>query len=180
MLPMPDGSCMWAVLRRLAAPALKDSCGRWMMTGSGDVKLFLERLNQARADGRAEVEIDFNRVTHPNSPLPYEALKGRIVYLYVVLVVLIAVAARWGFGAGMTTILEVVGGFSVLYWLIGKRFLERRAIGQILGQLTSDGDAWEKIWRFGGITVRISKDGDEEIWVAPKDSWKSAHDRLMG
>lgn len=150
------------------------------MTGSGDVKVFLERLNRARADGQARVEIDFNRVTHPSSPLPYEAVKGRIAYLYIAIAAAVAIGARWGLGAGWTTVLEAVVVVSVLYWLIGKRFLERRATGKIIGQLTSDGDAWEKIWRFGGITLRISKDGAEEVWVAPKDSWKSAHDRLVG
>lgn len=150
------------------------------MTGNTEVNLFLERLNRARADGSAQVEIDFNRVTHPSSPLPYEAVKGRIAYLYIALAAVVAFAARWGFGAGWITVLEIVAAVSLLYWLIGKRFLERRATGKIIGQLTTDGEAWEKIWRFGGITVRISKNGDEEIWVAPKDSWKSVHDRLGG
>ena len=150
------------------------------MTGNTEVDRFLEQLNRARADGRAKVEIDFNRVTHPSCPLPYEALKGRIAYLYIGMAAVLAVAVRWGFGAGWITVLEVVGVASILYWIIGKRFLERQAMGKILGQLTTDGEAWEKVWRFGGITVRISRNGDEETWVAPKDSWKSAHDRLNG
>lgn len=150
------------------------------MSGSGDVKAFLERLNRARADGLATVEIDFNRVTHPSSPLPFEAVKGRIAYLYIAIVAAVVIGLRWGFGVSWTIAFEAAAAVTVVYWLIGKRFLERRATGKIIGRLTSDGDAWEKIWRFGGISVRLSKDGVDEVWVAPKDSWKSAHDRLLG
>lgn len=147
------------------------------MTGSVDVKVFLERLAAARSAGRADVEIDFNRVTHPSSPLPFESLKGVIVYLYLAVVLAVALAGRWGFSANWTVILEVAVGASVVYWILAKRLLENWAKRKIVARLLADGEAWEKLWRFGGVTLRI--DGpDVTTWVAPKDSWKDAAERL--
>jgi hypothetical protein len=148
------------------------------MTGAVDVKRFLEQLNRARAEGRAEVEIDFHRVTHPNCPLPFESHKGRIVYIYLGLMAAVLIGARWAFAAPWSAAGIAALVVSVAYWLIGKRFLEKHAERKIVGHLTSDGDTWEKLWRFGGVTLRVAKDGAEAAWVAPKDSWKDAYERL--
>jgi hypothetical protein len=150
------------------------------MTGSVDVKQFLEQLNRARAEGRAKVEIDFDRLTRPNCPLPFESFKGRIVYLYLALFAATIIAARWGLKAEWNTVLLTIAVVSAVYWLVGKRVLEKQAKSRIVGWLTSDGDSWEKIWRFGGVTLRIGTGGAEASWVAPKDSWKDAYERLQG
>jgi len=150
------------------------------MTGSVDVKQFLEQLNRARAEGRAKIEIDFNRLTMPNCPLPYESHKGRIVYIYLALLALVIGGARWGLRLDWNTVLIAVAAVSAFYWIIGRRLLETTAVRAIIRQLTADGDAWEKIWRFGGVTLKVAANGAEAAWVAPKDSWKDAYERLQG
>jgi hypothetical protein len=151
-----------------------------MMTGTVDVKQFLEELNRARAEGRAKVEIDFNRVTLPTSPLPFESLKGRIVYIYLGLLATVIGGARLGLLASWKVVLIAAVVASIAYWAVGKRLLETRAAERIVGQLTADGDSWEKLWRFGGVTLRIADAGAEAAWIAPKDNWKDAYDRLRG
>lgn len=147
------------------------------MTGSIDSKVFLKRLARARDEGRAALDIDFDRVTHPHCPLPYESMKGRIVYIYLAAVAVGAFACRWGFGLTWTTTGEILLGASVVYWLLGKRVLEALATRSIINGLLNDGDAWEKLWRYGGLTVRVLGP-DARAWVAPKDSWKDAYDHL--
>jgi hypothetical protein len=148
------------------------------MTGTVGVMRFLEQLNRARAEGRAVVEIDFRHVTHMNCPLGFEALKGRIAYIYLGLMVAVGVGMRWGLAAPWSTVGIAALVVSAVYWVVGKRFLEKRAERKIIRQLTSDGVSWEKLWRYGGVTLRIRKDGDEMTWVAPKASWIEAYEHL--
>jgi hypothetical protein len=149
------------------------------MTGEVDTATFLRDLVTARAAGRAEVEIDFNRVCHPNSPVPFGAHKARIAYFYVAAVVVAGVLARSAFEASWTATLLVVLAFSVIYWTGLKRLLELWAKRRIVALLLANEDAWEKIWRFGGVTLRITG-SEAAMWVAPKGRWKDAHKRLRG
>lgn len=176
---MPLPSCIPASRRR-RKEARADSLGRWTMTGTVDVKAFLEQLNRARADGRAKVEIDFHRVTDPRCPLPFEAFKGRIAYLYLGIIIATLVAAKWAFQANWTDTLIAAAAVSLVYWIVGKRFLERWTTGKIVDKVTTDGDAWEKIWKWGGITLKVPKGETEAAWVAPKDRWRDAYESLQG
>jgi hypothetical protein len=147
------------------------------MTGELSTKAFLKDLSEARTAGRVQIDVDFNRVCDPRCPLPFESFKGRIVYIYVGLVVAVAVASRLGFGASWTLVFEILAGFSLIYWLAIRRVLETWAKRKIIAQLLDSEDAWEKIWRFGGITLRLV--GPESaMFVAPKDRWKDAYERL--
>lgn len=145
-----------------------------------DAKAFLAQLNLAREAGQAKVEVDFDRLTHPSCPLPFEAFKGQIVYVYLGIALAIGAIARWGFQADVKTILIVLASVTVPYWIVGRRFLEAVAKRKILSRLTSDGDAWEKIWRFGGVTVTINTSDAQSVWTAPKDRWKDAYVLLGG
>ena len=150
------------------------------MIGSVDVNQFLEQLNRARAEGRAKIEIDFNRLTLPNCPLPFEALKGRIVYIYLGLLAVLIGAGRWGLQIDWKTLLIAAAVVSGLYWVAAKPLLETNARNGIVRRLTADGDAWEKIWRFGGVRLKVVANGAETSWIAPKDSWKDAYEILRG
>lgn len=66
------------------------------MTGEVDTKTFLQNLAMARAAGRADIEVDFNRICHPNNPVPFGAHKVRIAYLYIVAVCVIGFVIRSG------------------------------------------------------------------------------------
>ncbi|MSP49858.1 MAG: hypothetical protein EXQ95_11110 [Alphaproteobacteria bacterium] len=148
------------------------------MSDDVGIKDFLTRLNQAESAGRAKVLVDFNKVTHISSPLPFESFKGQIAYIYLALVAALAIAARWVAGLTWTDTLIGLGGISVVYWVLGRMLLERRAKRQIVARLLSDGDAWEKLWRYGGITLRIEEPSGASAWVAPADRWKDAYRHL--
>jgi hypothetical protein len=169
------GTVLYADPHPGTAPLNQDF--RWTMTGTLSTKTFLKDLSEARSAGRVQIDVDFNRVCDPRSPLPFESLKGRIVYLYLGFLVVIGAATRLGFGAGWTVVLEVLAGFSLVYWLAVRRALEAWAKRRIIAALLASEDAWEKIWRFGGITLRLV--GPESAtWVAPKDRWKDAYEHF--
>lgn len=147
------------------------------MTGDVSTKAFLKDLVEARNAGRVEIEVDFNRVCEPSSPLPFESHKARIAYLYLAALAVLGAAARLGFGTSWTELFIGLAVFSLVYWVVVRRVLENRAKRKIVALLLGDEDAWEKIWRFGGVTVRLM--GPEpQSWVAPKDRWKDAYERL--
>jgi hypothetical protein len=147
------------------------------MAGEVSTKTFLKDLSEARNAGRVQIDIDFNRVCDPGSPLPFESHKARISYLYLALLAGLSFAARTWLGASWTDLLWGLGIFSVVYWLAVRRILETWAKRKIIASLLDNDEAWEKIWRFGGITLHLV--GPEPAsWVAPKDRWKDAYERF--
>ncbi|MBM3546922.1 MAG: hypothetical protein FJX54_08210 [Alphaproteobacteria bacterium] len=150
------------------------------MTGTVSVKQFLEQLNRAMAEGRAKIEIDFNRMSQANCPLGYQAFRGRIAYIYLGLMAAMIGGSRWAFKLEWSMVVAAAVAFSAVYWIFVKGRLEARAVRKIVSQITTDSDAWEKIWPFGGVTLKVTSGGAEAVWNAPKDRWKDAYEQLLG
>lgn len=142
------------------------------------VKDFLVLLTHAERAGKAKIIVDFDKVTHLNSPLPFESFKGQIAYIYLGLIAIYVIVSRWAFGVDWTNTFIGLGAVSLFYWAVVRGLLEKLAKRRIIARLLSDGDAWEKIWRFGGITVRVGEADDAAAWAAPTDSWKEAYRHL--
>jgi hypothetical protein len=149
-----------------------------LVTQKFNVLEFLERLKKARAEGRVEIEVDFTRVTHPSSPLPFESFKGKIAYIYLGLVVVLLAASRAVLHVSWRDTLIVIGVASLVYWILARRLLERWAKKKIVDQLLSDSEGWEKMWRFGGVTLTVQDPAEPLVWVAPKGDWKEASPKL--
>lgn len=149
-----------------------------LVTQKFNVLEFLERLRKARMDGRAKVDIDFAKMTHPSSPLPFESFKGKIAYIYLGIVIATLAVSRAIVHISWRDSLIIVGVFSLLYWIFVRRLLERRAREKIVDQLLSDSDGWEKMWRYGGITLTVLEPAGPSVWIAPKGDWKEASTKL--
>lgn len=148
------------------------------VTQKFNVMEFLERLNKARMDGRAQIEVDFTRVTHPSSPLPFESFKGKIAYIYLALVVALLAASRAAFHVSWRDTLILIGVASLVYWILARRLLERWAKKKIVDQLLADSENWEKMWRYGGITLTVQDAAEPLVWVAPKGDWREASPKI--
>jgi len=151
------------------------------VTRKFNVAEFLNLLSVARKEGRATLDVDFNKAAHPSSPLPFESFKGTIAYIYLALVALILVASRVFLAISWKDAGIIIGGVTLVYWLLGRRILEARAKRKIAEQLLSDSDAWEKMWRYGGVTLTVVDPAAPEaplVWVAPKGDWREALPKL--
>lgn len=149
-----------------------------LMQQSVDTKTFLSWLSEAHRNGLVDIQIDFNRVTHPNSPLPFESFKGQITYLYVGLIAALLYGCRSLLTLGWTETFAMSVVISLLYWWIVRSALERWATRRILDRLLADDTAWEKLWRFGGVAIKGVSADAAQLWRAPADNWKDSYESL--
>lgn len=151
------------------------------LTQKFSVAEFLNLLSVARNEGRARVDIDLNKAAHPSSPLPFESFKGAIAYVYIGVVFAVLIVSRVFLSVSWANAGIALAGISLVYWIVGRRLLEARARRKIADHLLSDSDAWEKMWRYGGVTLTIVDPAAPQtplVWISPKDDWREALAKL--
>jgi hypothetical protein len=135
------------------------------MTGPSD----FSALKAAVDAGKVHVDVDLQRACHPNCPLPFEHLKGRVVYGYFALIAAAIAAHVWlSIPAAM-----LWGGFalvSLLYWTVVRKLAENHFRRHIVAYALEEEDRWAKLWRFGGLTIAGS-DGTKV--AAPAGDWRA-------
>ncbi len=131
------------------------------------------RLRRLCADGRVEINLDNQRLTHIDSPVSFEAWGNQ--WVYPLLIVTCAVWWWLGWKAGTGAAVVSV----LLYLTIGKTFLHRRIDKRVREQVLEDVVRWRKLWNFGGVSLRVvSGDSGSETCVSPKDNWMEFVRRL--
>jgi len=119
-------------------------------------------LRRHVAAGEIELRYDFKRLRHGDSPVAVEAESTRWAYGMVAVLLLGLWFVGWWFA------LAAAGIGSVLYYMIGipriERNIRRRIEERSLGGL----DEWQRLWRFGGITL-AARDG--RTCEAPQGNW---------
>lgn len=115
-------------------------------------------------------EVDLKRLCHPNCPLPFDHLKSRIAYGYLVLFAVI-LGGLVAFGFEQKIIWGTIAVVTLAYWIGLRPILERRAAKRIVAYIMEEPSRLERVWKYGGI-VLVKKDGGRA--VAPKDDWRSA------
>ncbi len=114
-------------------------------------------------------EIDLKRLCHPNCPLPFDHLKSRIAYGYLVLCVVVF-GSMIALGLEQRVIWGTLAVVSLAYWIGIRPILERRVAKQIVAYIMVEPARLERIWKYGGL-VLVKKDGGRA--VAPKDDWRT-------
>lgn len=134
------------------------------MTGRSD----FSALKSAVDAGKIHIDVDLGRACHPSCPLPFEHLKGRVVYGYIALVAAGFVGNSW-LAMPMTALWIALGVGSLLYWTLVRKLAESHFRRHIVAYVLAEEDRWTKLWRFGGLTIAGS-DGTKVI--APTGDWR--------
>ena len=112
--------------------------------------------------GELSLRYDFKRLRHMDSPVAVEAESTRWAYATIVAIL----ASLWL--GGWWLALGVAGIVSTLYYVVGLRLIERNIRRRIDERSLGSLDDWQKLWRFGGVTLATR---DDKICEAPDGNW---------
>jgi hypothetical protein len=154
-------------------------------TRSDELKVNLSKDKQSKAlkfativeavqRGRLKVSIDVKKVCGIDCPLPFGYLKERIVYAYLLLMVVVAVAGWWlAIGLQSTSLVAAAGTF--IYWVVVRPLAEAHIRRIVVRTMLEDEDRWAKLWRFGGVTLQLP---EGSVVHAGKGRWEDVAERL--
>lgn len=143
------------------------------MSAASAEHLFRE-LRGLVARGVLRLELDFARLDHIDSPVAVEADSNIWVYALI----LACVAVFWWGGPWLGA--PAVAVALALYFTAGRRYVRRRLTRRVHELALADGEAWHRLWRFGGITLVHGQggDGQEARCAAPDGNWMALVRRL--
>lgn len=131
-----------------------------------DERDLLVALARGIADGSVAVDLDCKRLLHTDSPIALQADHNR--WLYGVALAAVAVGFGWDWTRGLVAL--VIG--VVFYAGIGRPWIYRRMRARFYNTTLFDLDAFKRLWRLRGVTLRIapavacaSPDGDWRRFV---------------
>lgn len=124
------------------------------------VELF-RALNRLLAEGRIALRLDYARLQHIDCPVGSEA-DGNI-WAYGVLAAASLALWRGGWWAAIA-----VGAAGVaLYFSVGLAYVRHRIRRRIDERALASLDVWQRLWRFGGVTLAAGG----ATCQAPKGNW---------
>jgi hypothetical protein len=126
-------------------------------------------LEQALQTQDVAFELDLQRLCHPSCPLPFDHLKTRIAYGYLVLAIALGVGL-WMARIDQVVLWSVLAAFTLVFWVAIPPVAERRFIrGSIVSYVMEEPERLAKLWRYGGLSL-IAADGRRV--TAPKEDWR--------
>ncbi len=143
------------------------------MNEASAADLFRE-LRRLVASGTLRLELDLARLDHIDSPVAVEADSN--IWVYGLLVICVAVFWQAGPVPGVVAIAVSL----VLYFTLGRRYVRRRLRRRVHERALGDGEIWQRLWRFGGITLVADEagTGGTQRCVAPQGNWMALVRRL--
>jgi hypothetical protein len=120
-------------------------------------------LVQLHDQGKVSLHLDFGRLNHMDSPVGVEADSNIWAYGGVAL----ALLAFWL--GGTYWALGVAAAGIAIYYTIGRAYVRKRLGRRIEERAFRDIDLWQKLWRWGGVS--LVPDSGGEACVAPKGNW---------
>jgi hypothetical protein len=121
----------------------------------------LKQLRRLHDEGRVSLALDFGRLAHMDSPVGVEADSN--IWAYGV--VAVTLAALWFAGWKIALAAAFLG--AAAYFTLGKHYVRRRILRRVRTQALADSTLWQKLWRFGGVTLAA---GAAQA-SAPRDDW---------
>jgi hypothetical protein len=125
----------------------------------------LRDLARFYTEGKLEIRLNYGRLKHMDSPVGVEADSN--IWAYGVIVVMLAAAWFGGWKAGVA--IFVLG--TLAYFTIGRHYVHRRMEKRIETTALTDVAVWQKLWRFGGLTLAALEPGAAEPCPAPGGNW---------
>jgi hypothetical protein len=119
-------------------------------------------LVRLHAEGKIALELDFKRLHHMDCPVAVEADSNLLAYG----IVAASLFALWRGGWWVALAVAALG--VALYFSVGQAYVRRRIRRRIAERALNDRDLWQKLWRFGGVTLVPQAGG---ACAAPQGNW---------
>jgi hypothetical protein len=124
-------------------------------------KDYLAALRQAYDDGRLQVELDYGKLDHLDSPINVQAEKAWWIFGGLFGGIGLGYFFDWHYGVGFAAVI------AALYVTLGKRIINRRMRARLRSMALEDIAVWRKLWRIRGVTLAVG----EARCVAPDGNW---------
>lgn len=128
--------------------------------------LLYRGLCRAIQNGDVRIAIDLKRINHIDCPVAGDAFSTQFIYAVVIIAALVGWSVSWLAGAG------VLAAGILAYWLGGRRIINQRTERYVLKQIFQDGALWDRLWRFGGVTLSCPGKGRWVTCTAPQGDWR--------
>lgn len=115
--------------------------------------------------GKISLGLDVKKLDHPASPVSRQTDSNQV------LAVAVAIALALLFLAPFALAIPVALGLALAYTRLMPKYLEKKLRHRIVGEATANVDAWEKLWRHGGVRL-IASDGSAQA-LSPGENWRS-------
>ncbi len=122
----------------------------------------LRALNGFCLDGTIALRLDFRRLNQMDSPVAVEADSNIWIYGLLALVGVVYYFVGWQASLGV-----FIAG-TVAYFTIGRRYVHQRVEKRVRETALTDTTVWQKLWRFGGVTLVTKTRAD---CAAPGGNW---------
>ena len=129
----------------------------------GDDRALLKRLARACRSGAVAIEADPKRLRHIHSPVLSQAEGNQWLFSFLAVAAALWWSLDWSWAAAAAAL------WLAAYLLFGRRSLRRRMMMRIDRRL-DDPAAWNKLWSFGGVTLRDEASGTR--CAAPDEDWR--------
>ncbi|MDR3733943.1 MAG: tetratricopeptide repeat protein [Acidobacteriaceae bacterium] len=124
-------------------------------------------LCQAIQNGQIRIEIDLKRINHLDCPVAGDAFSTQFLYAVLIVAGLVAWFLSWPAGIG------VLVASVLAYWTRLRRVINRRTKRYVLKQIAQDGALWDRLWRFGGVSLSCPGKEHSARCDAPADDWRA-------
>ena len=121
-------------------------------------------LRQLYATGAIELRLDYKRLAHIDSPVSAES--DSMIWIYGMIAV---AAAAYPLGHFIGSIIAFAAALAA-YLVIGRAKVRRRIAARVKENALNQITLWQKLWRFGGITL-IARDKSLPECAAPQGNW---------
>jgi hypothetical protein len=121
-------------------------------------------LRRLYAAGAIELRLDYKRLAHIDSPVSAES--DSMIWIYGMIAV---TAAAYPLGHFIASIIAFAVALTA-YITIGRAKVRRRIAERVKENALSQIALWQKLWRFGGITL-VARGKDLPECTAPQGNW---------
>lgn len=128
-------------------------------------KDLLGQLQAAIGRGEIDVQLDIRRQHHVDSPLYRQSDSAPAVYILMVVVAAVAVIVGWQAGLG------AAAGAILIYSLFVRRRVAKKMHRRLLVEVLATPEDFRKAWKLKGIGLRHKQTGT--LCESPDGRWRS-------
>jgi|GEM_PF-4863079 len=134
-------------------------------TAADDDRALLGVLAASLQAGQIRLVLDVKKLDHPDSPVSRQTDSNQVLAVAVAFVLALLFLAPLPV-AGAATLVVVLA-----YMRLMPKYLETKLRNRIASDALASPDAWEKLWRYGGLGLEAS-DGSAKA-LSPAENWRS-------
>jgi hypothetical protein len=125
----------------------------------------LAALRRLDSEGKLEIRIEPRHLTHIDSPVASEADGNIWIYGFLALAVALTL---W---RGLIPGVAMLGLGIAVYLTFGRAYMHRRIERRVREKALISVEAWRKLWRFRGLTLRAKDRPGLDECASPDGNW---------